>query len=416
MVTLDHFLNPNQEEKYVHIIFRKIVSEIPSTTYATHGLYGYPAKFIPHVVRFVLRKYSREGDWVFDPFAGYGTVAIEASLLGRNYIVWDLNPMLEIFVKASTFKEKLTLDDFFIDWEYSRKFIPKWKNLEYWHPREFIKTLSRLWGFFHDKINNNKRPVVAIPLLRLTKYFSYADLQVSKLYKSKKAKERVRVLLASNWRDLMRRMYTEYAKDVLNKVREYQRLNPKDVESIVLAGIDSLRHELKDNVNILITSPPYLQAQEYIRSFKLELFWLGFSEQEIRKLQNCEIPYNKPPEIKVRSETYRKYREKILRMNNHKLVEIYDAYFKSLAYFLEVNSDKIARFICIFVGPVKIRNIRIPIDEILKEVLENLGWRHEKTYIDKIVSRRLFRTEINPATGLPDERTKTEHLLIMKRK
>ena len=68
-----------------------------------------------------------------------------------------------------------------------------------------------------------------------------------------------------------------------------------------------------------------------------------------------------------------------------------------------------------FVSPVKIRNVKIPIDEIIKEHMENLGWKHEITYIDKIVSRRLFNVKKNPATGLTDERTKYEHLIIMKR-
>ena len=56
-----------------------------------------------------------------------------------------------------------------------------------------------------------------------------------------------------------------------------------------------------------------------------------------------------------------------------------------------------------------------PLDEILKEHFESLGWSHEVTLIDTIVSRRLARVEINPVTGLEDEKTPTEHLLIMRR-
>lgn len=59
--------------------------------------------------------------------------------------------------------------------------------------------------------------------------------------------------------------------------------------------------------------------------------------------------------------------------------------------------------------------MRIPIDEILREHLESLGWKHEITLIDRIVARKLFEAKVNPATGLPDERTPTEHLLIMGR-
>jgi hypothetical protein len=63
-----------------------------------------------------------------------------------------------------------------------------------------------------------------------------------------------------------------------------------------------------------------------------------------------------------------------------------------------------------------ILGMRIPIDEILREHLESLGFHHLETLIDRIVSRRLFNSRINPATGLPDERTQTEHLLVMKKK
>ncbi len=66
-------------------------------------------------------------------------------------------------------------------------------------------------------------------------------------------------------------------------------------------------------------------------------------------------------------------------------------------------------------GPVKVRTLRVPIDEILKEHLESLGWKHEVTFIDKIVSRRMKKVDKNPATKLEDERTPTEHLLIMRK-
>ncbi|MDZ4230932.1 MAG: hypothetical protein U1B77_03845, partial [Dehalococcoidales bacterium] len=56
------------------VIFRELTPEIPSTTYATFGLYKYPAKFIPQVITYALTTYGRPGMSVIDPFAGYGTV------------------------------------------------------------------------------------------------------------------------------------------------------------------------------------------------------------------------------------------------------------------------------------------------------------------------------------------------------
>jgi hypothetical protein len=254
--------------------------------------------------------------------------------------------------------------------------------------------------------------VIAIPLLRLSRYFSYADLEIAKTYKSKEGEERVRELLSTDWRQKMIGLYWDFARDTYRKILDYQSRGPKKVELIVRAGIDSLNTVLDRDVDVLITSPPYLQSQEYIRSFKIELSWLGYGDK-LTWLSKHEIPYNTPPNVKVLSKTYEEYRKEVVKLDHSKLVNLYDTYFKSLAHFLNKNHEMVKKVIAIFVGPAKIRGMRIPIDEILREHLEALGWKHEVTLIDTIVSRRLFRVERNPATGLPEERTPTEHLLIM---
>lgn len=204
-------------------------------------------------------------------------------------------------------------------------------------------------------------------------------------------------------------------RETYDKIRDYQSRGPREVELIVRAGgVDSLNMRLDRDVDVLITSPPYLQAQEYIRSFKLELAWLGYGDR-LTELARREIPYNNPPSVKVNSEAYARVREEVRRLDHERLLEIYDAYFRSLVHFLDNNHGRVGRVIAIFVGPTKIRNIRVPIDEVLREHLESLGWRHEVTLVDRIVSRRLFKVDKNPATGLKDERTPTEHLLIMSK-
>lgn len=407
---------------YKDVLFRELVKEIPNTSYATHNLYMYPAKFIPQVVRYAIEKYTEPDDWVFDPFAGYGTVAVEATLTGRNAILWDLNPITRVLTYASIYKGEIGLEDFKIDWEYDKPFRPMWENITYWHPKEFFDALSKVWGYWHREVKSDKAFLIAIPLLKISRYFSYADEEIAKTYKSKYAEEKVKELLSTDWKSKMKEMYWDYAKKVIEKVSEYKSFKPKDVEVVIKTSwrdgthftiFDSLREKLDRDVDLLITSPPYLQAQEYIRSFKIELAWLGFTGEDMRKLADREIPYNTPPSVEVNSTTYREYREKVKSLNHPQLLKIYDTYFKSLIYFFNNNANK-ARVLAIFVGPVKIRTLRIPIDEILKEHLQSLGFKHVETLIDRIVSRRLFKSQINPASKIEDERTPTEHLLVME--
>jgi hypothetical protein len=398
----------------IPILFRNTVPEISSTTYGTFAIYKYPAKFIPQVIAYVLKRYAKPGMKIFDPFAGYGTVGIVSRVYGYDYELWDLNPIMSIIHDTAIMKNpKINLQELMKEIKNSQEeFIPKWSNLNYWFPEEFIPILSKAWGFVHSLTDETKY-VLLIPLINVTRYFSYADEKVHKLYKSNYSRKKIDELLKKNWKSQFYSMLEKEIYKLLKKVWEYNCLNPKQVNYRIRIGIDTLETKLDDNVNILITSPPYLQAQEYIRSTKLELFWLGYEESYIRELSRKEIPYRPVNEIKIYSEKFYEFREKI---EDEHLKTLYDKYFYSILNVFSVLGEKVTDYMCIFVGPAKIRTIPIPIDDIIIEHLKEFGWEHEVTFIDKIVSRVMFETDINPASGEKDSRIKTEHLVVLKKR
>ena len=51
---------------------------------------GYWGNFIPQIPHQMMRRYTRPGDWVIDPFAGSGTTLIEARRLGRHCLGIEL--------------------------------------------------------------------------------------------------------------------------------------------------------------------------------------------------------------------------------------------------------------------------------------------------------------------------------------
>jgi len=409
----DNALTNNLSNK-VPILFRNTIPEIPSTTYGTFAIYKYPAKFIPQVIAYVLKRYAKPGMKIFDPFAGYGTVGIVSRVYGYDYELWDLNPIISIIHDTAVMKNpKANLQELMKEIKNSREeFIPKWSNLNYWFPDEFIPILSRSWGFAHSLTDETKY-ILLIPLINVTRYFSYADEKVHKLYKSNYSIKKINELLKKDWKSQFYDMLQKEIYKLLKKVWEYNCLNPKQVNYKIKAGIDTLSAKLEGDVNILITSPPYLQAQEYIRSTKLELFWLGYEESYIKELSKKEIPYRTVPEIKIHSEKYYEFREKIKEKH---LKTLYDRYFHSILGIFSNLGERVTDYMCIFVGPAKIRTMPIPIDDIIIEHLKEFGWEHEVTFVDKIVSRVMFETDINPASGEKDNRIKTEHLVVLKKK
>jgi len=58
--------------------------------WATHRC-DYRGNWSPRLVRNILLRYSKPGEWVLDQMCGSGTTLIEAKLLGRNAIGVDIN-------------------------------------------------------------------------------------------------------------------------------------------------------------------------------------------------------------------------------------------------------------------------------------------------------------------------------------
>lgn len=403
-----------QKAKVTEVLFRQLLEEIPSTTYGTFSLYRYPAKFIPQVIGYVLKTYAQHNMCVFDPFAGYGTVGVVSRIYGHDYELWDLNPLLELLHAASTMAPaEVNVEDVLFQMaRCEKRFSPQWSHLSYWFPEKFLPLLSKAWGFYHSLENTPLKLHLIIPLLNVTRYFSYDDMQRQKLSKSPKSEARVNSLLTRDWENAFYRMLAEEIYRIIQGVQQYWKLSPKRVAYSIRAGIDALSTSLNTEKDILITSPPYLQAQEYIRQAKLDLFWLGYSEDKVRQLSRLEIPYREVAPCPINSETYLQCRQRIQELHLRKL---FDRYFWGVLGALSRLQEMICSYLFLFVGPATVRGQPIPIDRIFSEHFESIGWKHEATLRDSIISRRMFFYGNNPATGMSDVRMRNENLVILKR-
>ena len=174
-------------------------------------------------------------------------------------------------------------------------------------------------------------------------------------------------------------------------------------------GVDSSYYPFQQDFDALITSPPYLQAQEYMRTVKMELFWLGYNDEEIRKLSRLEIPYRKADRV-IQTPTLEKIRSELTRDD---LTKLLDSYFCHTINALEnaMNQLKTNGTACIFIGNPLIDGIKVEIWRILMEYFTDSGYSFESLYEDRIKNRQLFGTRKNKN---PDG-MKSEFLLILRK-
>ena len=130
----------------VREIKRHNEEETPSSVYLMHKYWGKkPSKEL----RNIIDKYSKKGDCILDPFAGFGGFGIEGVLMNRNPILNDLNPMA-CFIENAVLETK-------VDLNVVKKYFNNIKNL--------YKDYSEKWySFNNEKIitilrDNNDRPL-----------------------------------------------------------------------------------------------------------------------------------------------------------------------------------------------------------------------------------------------------------------
>ncbi len=403
----------------VEVSFRNIVPEIKDTTYLTHSVYYYPAKFIPQVIRFCIKEFTIENDWIIDPFAGSGSVGLESFLTKRNSVLLDLNYLLKFIIPIKIYKGKADFTESelfkYISTIQKEKetFIPDYKNIRYWYPDEIFEVLSRYWSGLHKLNDSIYKWIIQAALVRISKQFSLAEHRTPKLFKSKFKKKFISDLLKINWKKELDNKLISFSRKYYESVRQLIALTKNfDYDVKYFAGVDSSKFKLEENIKFdaLITSPPYLQAQEYLRTSKLDLFWLGCSENKIKELSRLEIPYRKAERL-IETETLEKVRNQL---KNKNLINLLNSYFDHTIAALENNikSIKDNGKICIFIGNPLIDGIEIETWRILTEYFTNRGLDFEIVFDDKIKTRQLFgsRKNKNP-NGM-----QSEFLLVLSKK
>lgn len=371
------------------------------------------------MVRYCLDHFTKPYEWVLDPFAGSGAVGIECLITQRNATLVDINPITDWLVKAKLLvpredagfeMRQLLLKSL----SYTGKpFIPEWKNLKYWHPSEVVAFLTKLWGYIHYECSSYLKPLLIFAALGVTRLLSYADDQVPKLYKSKRKTRKLNELLAKNWKKIAIEQYQKVAENYLNAAFELKKHikgekplvevhSPQDIET----------WNPTRNYKLVISSPPYLQAQEYIRSSKIDLYWLGYDDKKIRELSKVEIPY-RTAKGKVHTPTLDAIRDDVIKLGRTDLIKLFDSYF----YFVLTNFLKVSRNLlpegrlCIFVGSPTISGINVPLWKIICEYFKEHDFVEENVFEDRIVARKMFgyRNNLNPNGIL------SEYLTILKR-
>ncbi len=258
---------------------------------------SYRACYKPQLPGFFIRRYASKGTVVYDPFMGRGTTLIEARLHGCQVMGSDINPLCELLTRArlcppapKRIRERLdTIPLGTI--EISRPDL-----LAFYHP-DTLREIESWRSYFalrrerelYDRIDQWIEMVATNRLSGHSPgFFSVYTLPPNQAVSVERQKK-INLKLNQrpeykNTRALIWKKTKALLKDPLPP--DFSNHEP----SLYTASADNVPMLISESVDLVITSPPFLDAVDYLQDNWLRMWFTGteVSKNDLWKIRSIE--------------------------------------------------------------------------------------------------------------------------------
>ncbi len=264
------------------------------TGYASHDLHAFAAKFPPQLPRAFIRALTNPGDIVLDPMMGSGTAVVEAFLEGRRGIGLDIDPLAlrlshvkttpvetrtvgliapKVIVRAKTFatdrqKMNKALASGFD--EPTRAFI------DYWFAEPTQHQLMALVLAIQE---------VEDPSARRFLELAFSSIIVTKSGGVSRARDLAHSRPHLDSTKVPRNAIDQFSVRLRKSLTSIADLKPNGTMANAVAGDARSMPFADGSVDLIVTSPPYANAIDYMRAHKFSLVWLGESVEDLSRLR-----------------------------------------------------------------------------------------------------------------------------------
>jgi hypothetical protein len=363
-----------------------------------HRWYPFVEGFSSHLVASAMDQ--KKDGVIFDPFGGSGTTALTASVDGRDSYFTEVNPFMAWVADVKINQVKKFLDSG-CDPSVLRKFKFKLK------PTKKVLDANPFWSINEKRDFMNESNAKA-----LISFMNEAD-NLDEPYRSiARLAGATSILTTSNMvrrTDLRRRTASD--KEPLNftdVVRNRLEIFAEDLDELKGAKLQkafNLGNDARQGwkspkpLDLIVTSPPYLNGTNYCRNTKMELFACNFlsSEAELQKLRDRSImaginnvSSRKKYDVTDLPEIKKTVNKLIKETYDKRIPEMVNGYFVDMGMmFASVyeNASKDALFL-LDIGDSKFAGVHVDTPKLLIEVADHMGWKFKNSV--QLRTRRSF--------------------------
>ncbi|UDM06530.1 site-specific DNA-methyltransferase [Halomonas sp. NyZ770] len=309
---LNLFKRYEENGQAIEVSFRDLVYWVPYSDSLTHYIHSYPAKLLKHIPIFFINSnviLPAQNSLVLDPFCGTGTVLLESIIGGHDAIGCDANPLARLIaeVKTKSVCPELLKSECISVLKKARRFRKGEHvhvvNQDLWFPKKTQHDISKIVRAINEIEDEPAQSFMRVTLSNIIKKISYSDprlsvpvrLKIDKYndHEKQKAISRISQIEDADVFNIFSNQFQENLHRLGNlislKVENKARVVGNDARKITV-NLESRDLISNNSVDLVLTSPPYVGAQKYIRSSSLSLGWLGFCQnQSLRDIEKQNI-------------------------------------------------------------------------------------------------------------------------------
>lgn len=355
-----------------------------------HNWFQYTQGFSPQIVDYYLDQWgSKKNDVFLDPFVGSGTSLLQCQSRGIKSYGWDISPLSIFLSKVKTTpvdlkKVNLMLDSLYEKLKGSRKHslsipIELKEHFEKVFSQNILQQLSIFQNWFIEQNESNELNFILCAALSSLEEVSNIRKHGSHYRFMNNDNVGVNQKISFEGLSFVRSFKTK----VQNQIADHSIINA--TPTALVSNSDARNSKLKYNVKAdwVITSPPYLNRNNYIAQSKTEMFFGGllksFNEYRdlTKKTLRSHVEAESINEAPYRNALIDEMVNLVCKMGeSYKGVsEMIHGYFEDMSSVLNnlVHSTKPNAKVAFIVGCSRWSGVVVPTDLLIAKIAEETG-------------------------------------------
>ena len=262
---------------------------------------GFSAQFVQDCFEtFLKNQRKKSAPCVLDPFAGVGTTVVQAVLNGFDSIGFEINPYAALACKAKLNAAKLDVDTLESCLRKYQRVATARHHVATVRPAEFTTRIPFFSLSVEEQVLTFLDFVESIPQTEIADLFrvafgsvmvSFSNYTYEPSLGSRPGAGKPLIDRADVHATILAKL-SEMVSDI-RWIKERAGNHPGGAKAQIynLDFLDSTNVLPASSIDLMVTSPPYMNNYHYVRNTRPQLFWLSLisSPKELRKLEEANF-------------------------------------------------------------------------------------------------------------------------------